>query len=65
MYKDKSLKWLRRAIKQHRRVIHKFRYRYFWSDEKDFDKFRRQVLSRLLHQLKLMEEEFDARLKRV
>ncbi len=61
MYEDKSVKWLKRAVNQHRAVIERFRYRYFWTDEKDLDKFRRDVLDKLVHQLKLMQEELDAK----
>ena len=59
--KDKSNAWLRRAIKQHKKVVDAFQYPYFWSDEKEFKDFREKVLYMLVDQLKKMEAELAAR----
>lgn len=64
MYADKTTRWLRKAVKQHRRVLNTFRCRFFWSDEDSFEKFRIDVLDRLIIQQKLMEEELDKRMGR-
>lgn len=64
MYADKTTKWLKKAIKQHQKVLKTFRLRFFWSDEEDFEKFRTDILKRLTIQQKLMEEELDKRLGR-
>lgn len=65
MLKDQTNKWLRKSIKMDKRILFDFiRYRYFWSDEVDFDEFRKEVINRLTHQLKIMQDELDARLGR-
>ena len=59
---EKSVKWLKSAIKQHKKVIDAFQYPYFWGDgsggdaDKDFEKFKQDVLFR-----KKMEAELAAR----
>lgn len=65
MYKDKSIKWLRQAIRQHRKVIEVFRYRYFWTDPAEYAQFREEILDKLIHQQKMMQEELDIKLGRV
>ncbi len=41
---EKSLKWLKKAIKQIHLVICVFQYPYFWDEDVDFKKFRNDVL---------------------
>ena len=57
MFKDKSNKWLEKAIKAHKRVvIDCFQYKYFMTDENDLERVR-QELADLVHELKLMQAE--------
>ena len=58
---EKSLKWLKKAIKQIHSVICAFQYPYFWDDDADFEQFRNDVLYRLTDQWKKMEAELTAR----
>lgn len=58
---EKSLKWLKKAIKQIHAVICVFQYPYFWDEDKDFEQFRNDVLYRLTDQWKKMEAELTAR----
>lgn len=58
---EKSLKWLKKAIKQIHSVICVFQYPYFWDEDADFEQFRNDVLYRLIDQWKKMEAELAAR----
>lgn len=58
---EKSVKWLKKAIKQIHRTIAQFQYPYFWDEQEDFEKFRNETLFRLLDQWKKMEAELAAR----
>lgn len=58
---EKSVKWLKKAIKQIKGVICAFEYPYFWSDEKEFEEFRNDTLFKLVDQWKKMEAELAAR----
>ena len=58
---EKSLKWLKKAIKQIHLVICVFQYPYFWDEDADFEQFRNDVLYRLTDQWKKMEAELAAR----
>lgn len=60
-YKDKSNKWLEKAIRVHKKVIFDcYQYKYFAIDEKDFNRVK-QELSDLVHELKLMQSELMSR----
>ncbi len=57
MFKDKSNKWLEKAIKAHKRVIFDcYNYKYFLPDENDYERVK-QALFDLVHELKLMQAE--------
>ena len=57
MFKDKSNKWLEKAIKAHKRVIFDcYQYKYFIVDEADYERVK-QELADLVHELKLMQAE--------
>lgn len=58
---EKSVKWLKTAIKQIRKVIDVFQYPYFWDEDVDFEKFRNETLFKLVDQWKKMEAELAAR----
>ena len=64
---EKSVKWLKSAIKQHKKVIAAFQYPSFsgygkgGDADKDFEKFKQDVLFRLTDQWKKMEAELAAR----
>ena len=61
MYTDKPNKWLKMAIKAHKRVIFDcYNYKYFMADEADYDRVK-QELSDLVHELKLMQAELASR----
>lgn len=61
MYKDKTNKWLIKAIRAHKRVIFDcFQYKYFMIYEADFDRVK-QELSDLVHEMKLMQAELTNR----
>ncbi len=57
MRKSKRLKWLNKAIKQHKKVINVFQYRYFAYNDETLEKFKKQVLFKLIDEQKLMEAE--------
>lgn len=58
---EKSVKWLKKAIKQIKKVICVFQYPYFWDEEAKFEKFRNETLFKLVDQWKKMEAELAAR----
>ena len=61
MFKDKSNKWLEKAIKAHKRVIFDcYQYKYFIVDEADYERVK-QELADLVHELKLMQAELANR----
>ena len=61
MYKDKTNKWLIKAIRAHKRVIFDcYQYKYFMMDEKDFERVK-QELADLVHEMKLMQAELMKR----
>ncbi len=61
MFKDKPNKWLEKSIKAHKRVIIDcFQYKYFMTDENDFERVK-QELADLVHELKLMQAELANR----
>jgi hypothetical protein len=61
MYKDKSNKWLIKAIRAHKRVIFDcYQYKYFMLDKTDFDRVK-QELADIVHELKLMQAELMTR----
>lgn len=61
MFKDKSNKWLEKAIKAHKRVIFDcYQYKYFIVDEADYERVK-QELADLVHELKLMQAELMTR----
>lgn len=66
MFGDKKNKWLRKAIKQHKKVFLVFRNRYFYTDEtgKYYAQYEK-ILHFIADQLKLMQEEYDERRGRV
>ena len=55
-----TVKWLKKAIKQHKKVIDAFQYQYFLDGE-DFVTFREDVLFRLIDEQKKMEMELAGR----
>lgn len=61
----KSVRQLRKSIKQHRRVIDILRGRYFYvkDDKAKYDDYNR-ALHFLVEQYKLKQEELDILLKR-
>lgn len=59
-----SIKALRKAIKQNWRELRIMRLRYAFADDVDLKKYRRDILDRMLWQVKMMQEELDERLNR-
>lgn len=61
MFKDKTNKWLVKAINAHKRVIFDcYQYKYFMTDESDYERVK-QELADLVHELKLMQAELANR----
>lgn len=58
-----TVKWLKKSIKLHKKVIDAFQYKYFLDDDKseDFVTFREDVLYRLIDEQKKMEMELAGR----
>ena len=56
-----SKKDLKRAIKQNWRELKIMRLRYAIVDDVDLKKFRKDLLDRMLFQVKMMQEELDNR----
>ncbi len=60
----KTSKWLKKSIKQHKKVIDAFQYKYFLTDDEnddDFNVFREEILYRLIDEQKKMEMELSGR----
>lgn len=61
MLENMSKKDLKKAIKQNWRELKIMRLRYAIVDDVDLKKFRKDLLDRMLFQVKMMQEELDNR----
>lgn len=79
MLKEKSSKWLKKALKQYNRMLDAVRIRHFWLEDETFEislkkadgkkptkyELVQVILNILLYEEKIMQEELDSRTNRV